>query len=355
MTLPKLMSGVQLLRHGGPDAQIWNDAIPVRSLLPNEVVVRVSAAGVNNTDINTRIGWYSGGVTQSTANTDDTDDIEAGGWSGQLPFPLIQGGDLCGEIVEVGHDAGAFTVGMRVTCQTNQPIPTPDQPTSFECLGSELNGAFAQYCTLPADRLFDVSNSALSDIDIAAMPCAYGTAYNLLHRAGVTDKDTVLVTGASGGVGMAAVQLARLRGASVTGITNAAKRQAVLDAGADAVLLRDQIPPPDSFTVVLDVVGGDGFQSILDALKPGGRYATSGAIAGPIVTADLRSIYLRDISLFGCSYQPREVFAELIEIINAGSIRPLVSGVYPLEDIAKAQQDFLSKKFPGKLVLIPPN
>ena len=354
MTIPEIMIGVQLTRHGGPETLVWNDKIPVRKPEPGEVVVRVKAAGVNNTDINTRIGWYSSDVTASTEDVDPDAEIEEGGWAGALPFPLIQGGDLCGEIVALGENVTDFEIGMRVTCPTNQPIPTPEAPTKFETIGSEFDGAFAQFCTLRADRLFDVSTSTLSDIEIAALPCAFGTAMNLLTRAGVSADDKILITGASGGVGLAAVQLAKLLGADITGIASPAKQDAVRAAGANHVIGRGEVPTPQGYTAVIDLVGGDDWADFINALKPGGRYAVSGAIAGPMVEADLRTLYLNDITIFGCTYQPIEVFAELVKLINQGSIRPLISKTYPLSKIATAQEDFLSKRHPGKLVLIPP-
>lgn len=355
MKIPEFMSGIQLTRHGGPETLVWNDHIPVRKPEANEVVVRVKAAGVNNTDINTRIGWYSSDVSASTEDVDPDAVIEDGGWAGALPFPLIQGGDLCGDIVAVGDEVTQSKIGMRVTCPTNQPIPTSEAPTKIVVIGSEFDGAFAQYCTLPAKMIFDISASPLSDIEIAALPCAFGTAMNLLSRANVSSSDKVLITGASGGVGLAAVQLAKLRGAQVTGIASAAKQGAVLLAGANSVIERGDTPELQAYTVVIDVVGGADWALFINALKPAGRYAVSGAIAGPIIEADLRTIYLNDITLFGCTYQPMEVFAELVELIIEGRIKPHISKTYPLQDMATAQNDFLSKRYPGKLVLIPPN
>ena len=348
--MSKTMQGVYLTRHGGPEALEWREDIPVPTPGPGQVLVRVAAAGVNNTDINTRIGWYAPEVTGATDAVDQ--DVQAGGWGGALAFPRIQGGDLCGIVEQVGPGAG-FKPGQRVTCPINLPRPRPGNPTGFIALGSEIDGAFAQYCLLEADDLYDVTASPLSDVEIAAIPCAFGTAENLLTRAGVTAGHKVLITGASGGVGLAAVQLAALRGASFSGVTSAAKADTVWAQGASETFERDAPLPRDAFDVVIDVVGGPAFPGLIQALKPGGHYAVSGAIAGPIVQADLREIYLRDITIHGCTHQAFEVFGRLVELINAGRIRPLVSKTYPLRDIAKAQEDFQSKALPGKLVLIP--
>ncbi len=350
MTLPQTMSGVYLTQHGGPEALVWREDIPVPRPGPGQVLVRVLAAGVNNTDINTRVGWYSSDVTGATDAVDQ--DVEAGGWGGALHFPRIQGGDLCGVVELAGPETG-FQPGQRVTCPINLPRPRPGHPNGFVALGSEMDGAFAQYCLVEADDLYDVTASPLSDVEIAAIPCAFGTAENLLTRAGVTSGQKVLITGASGGVGLAAVQLAALRGATVWGVTSPAKADVVKNQGAVETFARDAAQPADMFDVVVDVVGGPAWPGLILALKPGGHYAVSGAIAGPIVQADLRDIYLRDITIHGCTHQAFDVFGRLVEMINAGRIRPLISKTYPLKHIVQAQVDFQSKAFPGKLVLIP--
>ncbi|WP_137112221.1 zinc-binding dehydrogenase [Rhodobacter sp. SY28-1] len=337
--LPATMSGVQLVGHGGPEKLVWRDDLPVPRPGPGEVLVKVLAAGVNMTDINTRSGWYGSEDRKS-------------GWSGELAFPRIQGSDLCGRIVVLGAGVEGLPLGARVICPTNQHEPIEENPINFVSIGSEYDGAFAQYCVVKARHLYDVSASPLSDIEIGAMPCAYGTAHNLLSRAGVAVGERLLVTGASGGVGLAAVQLSLLRGAEVTAQCSPAKSAPLRDLGA-AILAREATPPARSFDVVIDIVGGEGFQDRLDALRPGGRYATSGAVAGPTVTGDLRSIYLNDLTLYGATHQPREVFAGLVTIINKGRLRPVVSKTYPLRDIAQAQADLAAGRYPGKLVLVP--
>ncbi len=338
--LPATMSGVQLVGHGGPEMLVWRADLPVPRPGQGEVLVRVLAAGVNMTDLNTRIGWYGQGEGR------------AAGWAGAMAFPRIQGGDLCGRVVALGDGVTDVAIGARVICSTCQPEPVPDNPMAIAVIGSEFDGAFAQYCVVPARYLYDVTASPLSDIEIGAMPCAYGTAFNLISRANVAVGERVLVTGASGGVGLAAVQLALLRGADVTGQCSQAKSQAVRAAGA-VVLDRASRPRHRAFDVVIDIVGGDGFQHRLEALRPGGRYATSGAVAGPMVTGDLRTVYLNDLTLLGCTNQPREVFAGLVTIINTARVRPVVSKTYPLRDIAIAQADLAAGRYPGKLVLVP--
>ncbi len=341
MSIPARMSGVWLTGHGGPEMLVWSDEIPVPRPGKGEVLVKVLAAGVNPTDINTRVGWYA-----------RDDDAEGGGWGGALQFPRVQGGDLCGRVVALGEGVEDLAIGARVICPVNQAEPTPDNPMGFVAIGSEYDGAFAEFCRVPSRHLHDVTASPLSDTEIGAMPCAYGTAHNLLTRSGIASGERVLITGASGGVGYAAVQLALMRGAKVTAQCSAAKSAHVRETGA-TVIEREADLEAASFDVVIDIVGGPRWMERLDALRPGGRYATSGAIAGPMVEADLRTIYLHDLTIFGCTHQSRDTFAELAAIINSGAVRPLVSKTYPLRDIAAAQDDLQSGRYPGKIVLIP--
>jgi len=173
---------------------VWRYDIPVPVPGPGEVLVKVAAAGVKNIDINTRIGWYASEVTIATEDTDGK--VEAGGWGGAVAFPRIQGGDLCGHLVALGLDVTRFEIGHRVTCPINLPRPYPDNPMGFIALGSEIDGAFDEYCPMAENDLYDVTASPLADTEIAAIPCAFGTAENLLTRAGVTSGQQVLITGA---------------------------------------------------------------------------------------------------------------------------------------------------------------
>jgi NADPH:quinone reductase-like Zn-dependent oxidoreductase len=154
------------------------------------------------------------------------------------------------------------------------------------------------------------------------------------------------------------VLLARLRGAEVIAIAGADKAAAVESLGAVRVVSRDgdlvDAIGPESVDVVVDLVGGPGWPAYLTVLKPRGRYAVSGAIAGPHVELDLRTLYLKDLTLFGCTSQDDVVFENLVGYLERGELVPLVSATYPLADIAEAQRDFEAKRHVGKLVLLIP-
>jgi NADPH:quinone reductase-like Zn-dependent oxidoreductase len=323
------------------------------------VLIRVAAAGINTTDINTRIGWYSKAVSADTesggAEGFETVDDDDASWSGvPLQFPRVQGADVCGEIVAIGQDVDPARIGQRVLVQSLQPVR---DGAPFTCItyGSECDGGFAQFALAQSEFTFAV-DCDWSDAELAAVPCAYSTAENMLHRASV-GAERVLISGASGGVGSAAVQLAKRRGAYVIALSSPAKADEVRALGADEVLDRDADLVASlgagSVDVVIDLVAGDQWPSFLDVLRRGGRYATAGAIAGPIAQIDVRTLYLKDLTLFGSTYQDDVVFPNLVSYIEQGEIRPTLSATYPLEDIARAQEDFLSKKHMGKLVLIP--
>ena len=352
MTLPKTMSGIATLGHGGPEMLQWQTDLPVPTAGPTEVVIKVAAAAVNNTDINTRVGWYSKSVTGATDAVSDTNDDD-GGWSGiPLQFPIIQGADCCGYIVAVGANVDAARIGERVIVRTMQSTGTHGAPFMTDTFGSEYNGGFAQYTKTFAAEAYAV-NDTLLDAEWAAIPCAFSTAENMLQRASVSG-ESVLITGASGGVGAAAVQLARLRGADVWAMTQPAKADAVTALGADHIVARDAPLPTRQFDVVIDLVGGPAWPALLDSLKRGGRYVTAGAIAGPIVDLDLRTLYLNDLTLFGSTFQPASVFGDLIGYVQAGKLRPHIAANYDLQDIHAAQAAFNAKTHVGKITLTVP-
>ena len=356
----RTMMAVVTSGNGGYDKLVCRD-VPVPEPGPGEVLLRVLAAGVNNTEINTRLGWYSSSVTKSTDATADVQEHEAeqkpdGGWNEATPFPFIQGTDCCGQVVEIGSGISGDIIGRRVLVRACM------RPNGFGSMdniwmGSDFDGAFARYVKVPAAEVFPV-DCDWSDEELATIPCAYGTSENMLHRAAICSGEHVLVAGASGGVGSATVQLAKRRGARVTAVSSAGKFDQVRSIGADQVIDRDcdivNELGAESVDVVVDNVAGPNFPQMLKVLKRGGRYVSSGAIAGPMVTLDMRDMYLKDITLIGCTAWDEPVFSNLVSYIEAGEIQPLLAKTFPLDQIADAQREFMEKKHIGKFVLIPP-
>jgi len=362
-TLPRRMAAMVLTGHGGLDKLEYREDVAVPLPGPEEVLIKVGAAGINNTDINTRVGWYSASVTgdggaKAAAEGYGRLDNEDASWSGRpLSFPRIQGADCCGTVVAVGERVDPLRLGDRVLVRSLMRAPVDFRPWETWTFGSECDGAFAQFAAAPDADVFTV-DSDLSDVELASFPCAYSTAENMLHRAEV-GRERVLITGASGGVGSAAVQLAKLRGAHVTAVCGHEKAEQVTALGADQVIARGhslaEALGPHSIDVVVDLVAGPQWPELLELLHRGGRYVTAGAIAGPHVDFDIRRLYLKDLTLFGCTVQDDAVFPALVTYIEKGLLKPVVAGTYPLRDTVLAQQDFINKGFVGKLVLIPPD
>ena len=360
MTIPTTMRAMVTMGHGDMDMMQFHESYPTPTPAAGEVLVRVGACGLNNTDVNTRSGWYSKTVTEATTGgAFEEVGEEDPAWGGSpIVFPRIQGADACGEIVAVGAGVDPARIGERVI--TDNWLRDPEDPLNkSKCgyFGSERDGGFAEYTTMPSQNALAVK-SDLSDAELATFSCSYSTAEGMLTRAQVTETDTVLVPGASGGVGGAVVQLAKRRGARVIAMASEAKHADVATLGPDMIIGRG----PDNLraalgeekvTVVADVVGGPYWPTLIDILERGGRYTCSGAIAGPIVEFDLRTFYLRDLTFTGSTVIDPVVMENLVRYIEAGEIKPALAATYPLEELHAAQTAFIAKEHTGNIVVTP--
>ena len=353
------MKAVVTTGNGGFDKLDYRD-VPRPSPRRGEVLIKVLAAGINNTEINTRLGWYSSTVTSGTNQYSDNNQdtpIADGGWNEKTPFPLIQGTDCCGRVIDANpSDIADDLLNKRVlirACMRTQGFDSLENIW----MASDFDGAFAEYICAPLSEVFAVDCN-WSDAGLATIPCAYATAENMVARANVGCGDRVLVTGASGGVGSAVVQLCQRRCADVLAVVSASKHAIAKQAGFETIISSDsdlvQTLGESSIDVIIDNVAGDKFIQLIKLLVRGGRYASSGAIAGPIVKMDMRDFYLKDIQLIGCTAWDEAVFPNLIHYIENGEISPLVARTFPLQDIATAQQIFLKKEHFGNFVLLPP-
>lgn len=353
-TLPSTMAAVLLTGHGGLEKLVYRTDVPVPKPAPGEVVIRVTACGMNNTDVWVRQGAYGKEDDPAAVST----------WRRQgntLTFPRIQGTDSVGTIVAVGEGVAMTRIGERVMVDFSIYNRDDDSLADIDYMGHGRDGGYAEYQALPAENAH-VVDTDLTDVELATFCCAYLTGEHMLERAGLKAGERVLVTGASGGVGSGIVQLARARGAIPYAVVGEGKEQEVLDIGAEAVITRgrgDLISAVEQATggkpvdVVADLVGGAMFNDLLRILRPEGRYTTAGAIAGPVVQLDLRTMYLKQLQLHGSSQGTRGDFRRLVRYIEEKKIRPLVGGVYRLSDFHRAQTDFMAKKFVGKLVVVP--
>ena len=359
MGVPTTMMAVVTTGNGGYDKLDYRE-VPTPTPGPTDVLLKVHAAGVNNTEINTRLGWYSSSVETATSSFSDVQSTAGehkadGGWNDATPFPIIQGTDCCGSVVAVGREVETSLIGQRGIVRACMRTHGWDDLDNI-WMASDFDGAFAQYVTIPASEFFAVDTD-WADAGLATIPCAYATSENMIGRAGVAPGTVVLVTGASGGVGSATVQLAMRRGAQVIAVTSPSKAhylrqlgvEHVIDRGADLVAALGE----KSVDVVVDNVAGQGFAQMFKILKRGGRFVSSGAIAGPMVQFDIRDMYLKDIQLIGCTAWDEQVFPNLVGYIERNEIKPLVARQFALSEIAQAQSVFMDKDFFGNFVLIP--
>ena len=352
--IPDLMSAVLLTRHGGLDALEYRSNVPVPRPAPGEVLLEVHACGMNNTDVWVREGAYGS----------ETDPEAVSTWRrgrSTLTFPRIQGTDSGGVIVAVGEGVSEARIGERVVVDFSLYNRDDDSLADIDYIGHGRDGGYADYQCVPAENAHAV-DTPLSDAELATFCCAYLTGEHMLERAGVQPGERVLVTGASGGVGSGIVQLCRARGAIPYAVTRSDKAEALKAIGAEAVVDRasedwltavDQATGGEPIDVVADLVAGPHFNDLLRILRPEGRYTTAGAIAGPVVDLDLRTMYLKQLQLHGSSQGRRSDFQRLLGHVLAGRIRPLLHATHRLSDFHQAQTDFMNKDYVGKLVVVP--
>lgn len=343
------MKAAVLTAHGGPEFLELRGDWPRPVAGDGEVIVQVHAAALNNTDIWTREGAYGlPGDPQAKA-----------GWRGPISFPRVQGGDIAGVVAAVGSGVDSDLVGRRVVVDPAFYGDDSRDAPPVGLLGSEADGGFAQFVAVKADQAHDMTASPLSDAQLAALPVAYGTAIGMLERARIKEGETIVVTGASGGVGMALVQLAAGRGAHVIALTSGGKADDVRSAGARHTVDRgagdiaEQVRQhsPDGIDAVADVAGGPLIAQLMPLIRDNGRWVIAGAVAGPVVDFDLRRLYLHNINLIGSSMHTREHFATLMDVARNGTIQPRVAAQYPLDRIHEAQQQFRDSQYVGKIVI----
>ncbi len=347
---PATMKAIVTRGHGGFEMLDYTE-VPVPKAQEGEVLVRVTACGLNNTDVWNREARYG---------TDRDPEARVG--VGRVPgaWPRIQGCDIAGRIAGVGAGVDAARIGERVLC--NFVIYGPTGLGFAGSLGASRDGGYAEYTTLPAGNAHDVGDIALSDAELATLPCAYVTAEHMLDSIAVRAGEWLLVTGASGGAGSALVQLARARGAKVVAITSSPWLERVRALGCEHTIARDRGDVFEQVRAALgqatldaaaDVVGGPLFNAALALLRPGGRYVSAGAIGGAVVAFDIRTMYLKKLTLQGVSIGYPQHFAAVLDHVRAGRVKPLLAASFPLARFRDAQELFVSKNFFGNIVVEP--
>ncbi len=393
--IPKTMAAVLLTGHGGPEKLVYRTDVPVPHPQPDEVLIRVHACGMNNTDIKVRIAEYIANFDPngSRDHQEAAASISAIGGETSLTFPRIQGADIAGEIVAVGRDVPPERIGERVLVDFSiyKAVDEEGRLTmdlaDVDYIGHGRDGGYAEYAAVPAANAHRIT-ADITDEELATFGCSTLTAEHMLARLNIGPGDKVLITGAGGGVGSAAVQLARIRGAIPYAVTSRGKEEKLRALGAEACILREEFttpgpvvpssptPPatpsapsfdgaafvaavekatgaPFSIDAVFDQVGGVMLHSLLQTLRPGGNYISAGTIAGYTPRINMHTLYMRFLSLRGSSQGMPEDFRRIVAAINDGRLRPVLGGVHPLSRLRDAQAAFQTKKHIGNLVIVP--
>lgn len=365
--VPTTMAAMLLTGHGGLDKLVCRQDIPTPSPGSNEVLVRVTATAKNNTDRKAREGLYP------TKNKGETVSFQIGG-SPTLTFPRIQGADIAGRVVAVGEGVDVGRIGERGLLDFNlYPDGRRDLNLMPDYYGHGADGGFAEYVAVPSDQFHHIDNPDLDDAELAAMGmCSYQTALHMLTSANVQSGERVLVTGASGGVGTALIQLCRIIGAVPYALSQQEKAAALIGLGAEAVLDRSDmhdfptrvraLTDGQPFDAVMDLVGGEMTDQFIESMifdmkrrSSYPRLSIAGASVGNVSEIMWTRIYLYQVQIFGVSHGTREEAEQLIAWIRSGQLKPVLHAAFKLSDLHRAEDYFVnrSSNFLGKIVIVP--
>ncbi|MDK8874271.1 MULTISPECIES: alcohol dehydrogenase family protein [Paracoccus] len=364
--IPETMCAMVLTGHGGTERLEWREDWPVPRPGPGEVLVRITACAKNNTDRKVREGLYStadDGAVTSFAMAGNT-----------LSFPRIQGADVVGHVVAVGQGVPTDRIGERGLLDFNiYPDARDDLNLAPDYFGHGADGGFAEYGCFPSEQFHAIANPALGDAELATLGmCSWQTGYRMLTSAGVGAGEHVLVTGASGGVGTALLQLCRVIGAIPHAVASAGKAEALHALGAETVIDRnavgdwpsaiDRATGGATIDAVMDLVGGEMTVPLIQAMCRDMRRRTTpprlsiaGASAGNVTALPWTLIYLNQVRIFGVSHGTRAEARQLIGWIGENRLKPVLAGIMPLSRLREAERLFVERgrDFIGKLVIVP--
>lgn len=365
--IPQRMAAVQLLGHGGTEQLVYREDVAVPKPGPGEVLVKVTATAKNNTDRKVREGLYP------TGREDDVASFQIGG-APTLNFPRIQGADVAGRVAAVGKGVPESRIGERGLLDFNiYGTDRRDINLTPDYYGHGRDGGFAEYVAVPSDQFHRIDNPELADAELAALGlCSYQTGYHMLTAAAVTAGENVLVTGASGGVGTALLQLCRLLGAVPHAVSSPGKEEALKALGAESVIDRsrvtdwpravDQATGGRIIDAVMDLAGGAMTNPLIDCMiarmaerSSYPRLSIAGAGAGNVTKLLWTRIYLYQVRIFGVSHGTREEAERLIAWIRDGSLKPVLQGAFRLSQIHRAEDYFVNRSADhlGKIVVVP--
>ncbi|WP_049985693.1 zinc-binding dehydrogenase [Halobellus rufus] len=345
------MKAVQFAEHGGRDVIEYGE-FPDPDVGRDEALVDVKAGALNHLDVWTRRGLP--GL--------------------DLPFPHIPGSDMAGVVTEVGADVTRVSPGDRVTLLAGtveeegggSEFPRRDDPTlaaGFGIIGEDSRGVHSEYAAVPAENLVPVPEHVPWEV-AGSVSLVFQTAWRMLiHRADVRAGERVLVQGASGGVGHAAVQIADYAGCEVYATASSAEKlDYAADCGADHGINYEEAPLVDAVydltdgrgvDVVVDHVGEATYGDSLKCLRKGGRYVTCGATTGPNPDAALNRIFFDQLEVIGSTMATPEQAEEVLGLVWDGVFEPRIRETLPMSETARAHEIIENREGFGKVVVIP--
>jgi NADPH:quinone reductase-like Zn-dependent oxidoreductase len=343
------MKAVRIHEHGGPEKLIY-ETVDDPKPSPLEVVVRVKACAMNHLDI-----WVREGMPGMKAN-----------------LPHILGCDISGVVEEVGSSVTGVKKGDEtlvhpgVSCGVCEYcLKGMDSACrSYTILGGwHIDGGYAELVKVPGRNILP-KPKGMDFVQAAALPLSYLTVWHMLvTRANIKPGETVLVLSAGSGVGVAAVQVAKLFGARVIATASADwKLEKVRALGADETINYKKVDWLEEVKrltgkagvdVVFEHVGPETFEKSVRALKTYGRLVTCGATSGPSINLDLRFLFSKQLNLLGSYMGGLFEMKEALKFINEGKLRPVVDSTFPLKDAAKAHEKLASREIFGKVVITP--
>lgn len=331
------MKAVRIHEFGGPEVLTYEDVEDPQPA-DGQVRVKVAACAMNHVDVDVREG-----VSRFP-----------------IELPLILGLEIVGTVDRLGPNTdGAIKEGDRV-----MPYLLGGVLIGEAFLGVSGNGGYAEYVTCPASQLVKIPDGIDDWVQAASLQVAFGTSWHMLFtRGGLRIGETVLINSVSSGIGSAAVQLAKLAGATVIGTSSSAEKlAAAAELGMDHGIDYKEQDVPDAVMeitggkgvdLVYEHVGGELFQKGLESLRQGGRMVTCGGHSGEVVPFDIIPFFRSEWTVSGSFVYSREEVESVLDFARRGLIKPQVAETYPLAETRAAFERIESREFFGKLVVVP--